>query len=310
MIIFLGDVHFKQKQPYYNSVCQLLEYLLKEYPNSILVQTGDFFDTSNPHSELIVDKAIQYLLQFKEVHIISGNHELSNRTGNPLYLLNRIDKLNVYLEPKEVLIEDEIFLMLPYLYNLKQMKELYETYDCTNGTIDYVVSHVAYPNTNFGNADEINISHIKANKFIYGHIHKPQAYDNHIIIGVPVTTRYGEHEWVKQIGVLQDDVFELREIPSFINFENLEFNEEPNSDTSILNVYNAPSVKAVIQRYKNYHIRLEGIKLINEENKITYNEQKDFLNFTLEKNFQDFCDTIEIREPVKNKIYEYFLKTN
>jgi predicted phosphodiesterase len=310
MIIFLGDVHFKQKQPYYNSVCQLLEYLLKEYPNSILVQTGDFFDTSNPHSELIVDKAIEYLLQFKEVHIISGNHELSNRTGNPLYLLNRIDKLNVYLEPKEVVIQDKNFLMLPYLYNLKQMKELYETYDCTNGTIDYVVSHVAYPDTNFGSPDEINLSHIKANKFIYGHIHKPQVYDNHIIIGVPVSTRYGEHEWVKQIGVLQDNVFELREIPSFINFENLEFNEEPNSNTSILNVYNAPSVKAVIQRYKDNHIRLEGIKLINEESKITYNEQKDFLNYSLEKNFQDFCTTTEIREPVKNKIYEYFLKTN
>jgi len=305
MIIFLGDVHFKQKQPYYNSTCELFEYLLKEYPNSTLVQTGDFFDTSNPHSELLVDKAIHYLLKFKEVHIISGNHELSNRTGNPLYLLNRIDKLNVYLEPKEVLIEDENFLMLPYLYNLKQMKELYETYDCTNGTIDYVVSHVAYPNTNFGSPDEINLSNIKAKYYIYGHIHKPQSYDNHHIIGVPITTRYGEHEWVKQIGVLQNNNFELREIPSFINFEDVDFNNEPESNTSILNVYNAPSVKAVLQKYKNYNIRLEGIKLINEENKISYNEQKDFLNFTLEKNFKDFCDTMEIRDPVKNKIFEF-----
>lgn len=306
MIVIVGDVHFKHTQPYLKKIKEFFDDLINKYPEAILIQTGDFFDTSSPHSEAVVDTALEYLLKFKEVHIVSGNHELSNRVGNPLIPLNRFNSIHIYTKPEQVIIENKSFLMLPYLYNVKSMKEQYED---MYGKYDYVVSHIAYPGTNFGAPDEINLSNIEAKAYFYGHIHEPlDKPNNHFIVGVPVSTRHGEQNWKKRIVIIDNDI-KFEYLKNYLDFETVNFNDEPISKDSILNIVNAPSVKSVIERYKGYHIRLTGILLTGEEdNKVTYNQQKEFLNFSLEKNFQEFSESLEIRSPVQSKILELFQK--
>ena len=305
MILIIGDVHWKSKQPYRKKIGEYFDWLYKTYSTATVIFTGDFFDKSNPHSEDEIDEALDYILRFPDVHIVTGNHELSSRTGNPLAPLNRIANLHIYKKPTEVELEGNKFLFLPYLYNVKRMKEQYEA--LTN-EVDYVVSHVAYPGTNRGSIDEINLSNIKAKTWFYGHIHDPKDIGNHHLVGVPNTTRHGEQDWQKRIVIIEDKQFRFENTKDFITFETINFGEEPASKDSILNVLEAPTVGSVLKRYKGYYIRPQGIKLKDEvDSKVTYNEQKQFLDFSLESNFEEFKKELEIRKPVLNKIEELFV---
>lgn len=307
-IVFIGDVHLKAKEPYMDASFQFLNYLEENHLNDVLVFTGDLFDNTFPHFELLMDRLLNSLIKFPEVYIISGNHEVfdsktTKKMGNPLALLDHVSGIRTFLNLEEIEIRGKKFLMLPYLYDVAKMKSEYEA---LNGTYDFVVCHVAYPSTNFGSMDEIDLSKIDAKVFIYGHIHEPKQISNHYILGVPVSTRHGEQVWKKELGIydLDKDEFTLKPIPNFVNYETVKFGEWPENKNSIISVKEAPSVISVLDLYKEYHIRRKGITLLDEVENVSYNEQKDFLNFTLTSNFQEFSESFDIRPIVKNKIFE------
>jgi predicted phosphodiesterase len=311
-IVFIGDVHLKSKEPYMNSSFQFLDYLEDNHLNDVLVFTGDLFDNTFPHFELLMDRLLKSLIKFPEVYIVSGNHEVfdsrtTKKMGNPLALLDHVSGIRTFLTPEEIEIRGKKFLMLPYLYDVAKMKSEYEA---LRGTYDFVVSHVAYPETNFGSLDEIDLSKIDCKIFIYGHIHEPKEIFNHYIIGVPVSTRHGEQVWKKQLGIydLENETFTLKAIPNFVNYEAIKFGEWPKDKNSIISVKDAPSVLSVLDLYKDYHVRRKGITLVDEVENVSYNEQKDFLNFTLTSNFQEFSENSDIRPAVKNKIFELLSK--
>lgn len=306
-ILNIGDIHNKTTQPYYSLNREFFEWLVKNHKNDIPVFSGDFWDTSNPHSEDLVDIFLDYLLQFPEVHIVTGNHEIGARNGNPLVPLRRIPNIHIYTEPTETTILGVKYLMLPFLYNVKEMKEKYEA--LTN-QVDYVMSHVAYPGTNFGAPDEINLSGIQAKAFFYGHIHEPMDFGNHHILGVPNTTRYGEQDWKKRMAIVNpENSYRFVSLEDFVKFEDVEFGKDPINPKAILNVKKAPSVKAVMIKYKGFHLRLQGIELEGgSTSAITYEDQKGLMNFSLENNFNEFYISLgeKPREPVVDKIKELF----
>jgi len=308
-IIIIGDQHWKNKEPYKSKTVEFFKDLQKKYLNDVLIFTGDFFDTASSHFDEVMRLAVEHLLPFSEVHIISGNHECNNkRSGNPLSLLNQFSNIKTYLEKTEVMIENKKFLMLPYLYSLKEMK----LYEQITGDYDYVVSHVAYPGTNGGASDEIDLRNIVANNFFYGHIHESQDFGNHCIIGVPLTTRYDERDWKKRIVVIENNEVNFEQLPDYITFETIKFGEEPINKNSILNITNCPSISSVRERYEDYHFRLQGIQL-NEENnsieKVSFDEQKDLLNFNLRNNFTSFLSENEQSDKrIESTILAYFSK--
>lgn len=307
-IIVIGDQHWKNKEPFKSATIEFFIDLQKKYLKDVLIFTGDFFDTASSHFDEVMRLAVEHLLPFSEVHIISGNHECNNkRVGNPLSMLNQFSNIKTYLEKTEVNIEGKKFLMLPYLYSLKELKE----YEKLTGDYDYVVSHVAYPNTNGGASDELDLSKINSKYFFYGHIHEPQDFGNHSIIGVPLTTRYDERSWKKRIVVIENDEVSFEELSDYITYETIKFGEEPKNKNSILNVINSPSVNSVRERYEGYHLRLQGIEL-NEENsveKVSYEEQKDFMNFNLLNNFKSFlAENEQSDKRIESTILGYFSK--
>lgn len=307
-IIFIGDVHLKSKQPYMDASFDFLNYIKERYPNDTLVFTGDLFDNTFPHFEMLIDRLLKVLITFPKVYIVTGNHEIfdsrtTKKMGNPLIPLNHISGIRVFTRREEIEIDGLKFLMLPYLYDVGKMKSEYES---IRGSYDFVVSHVAYPGTNFGAMDEIDLSNIDSQVFIYGHIHEPKEIKNHYIIGVPVSTRHGEQVWKKQIGIfdLDTDKFYLEPIPNFVEYETVNFGEYPKNKNSIISVRKSPSILSVLEFYEGYHIRRKGISLSEEVENVSYNQQKDFLNFSLMSNFQEFSSDFEIRAGVKNKIVE------
>lgn len=303
-LTFVGDFHLKFVEPYCSANFLFLDWLYKNHKDDVILFTGDFFDDNLPHSEFLIDQAISYLVRFPEVHIISGNHELfssrkQKKVGNPLVPLNNIPNIYTYVEPKKVTVANYEILMLPFLYNVEEMKSKYESIedDC-----DFVLNHVAYPGTNFGGNDEIDLKKIKTKHTIYGHIHKPQDFDNHVVLGVPVSTRFGEQDWEKRIAVFDGKTLKFETVPDFITYEEVDFSNEPLNQRSILDIVSAPSIKAAKEKFKGFFIR--SVSLIDEVQNVSYNEQKEFLNFTLQSNFEEFSKTFEVRENVKSKILE------
>lgn len=308
-IIIIGDQHWKNKEPYKSQTVKFFIDLQKKYLNDVLIFTGDFFDTASSHFDEVMRLAVEYLLPFSEVHIVSGNHECNNkRSGNPLALLNQFSNIKTYVEKTEVMIESKKFLMLPYLYSLKEMKK----YEEIRGEYFCVVPHVAYPNKNGGAGDEIDLSKIDSEYFIAGHLHEPFEYKNYYNLGVPLTTRYDERLFKKRIAIFENDKLNFEQLPDYITFETIKFGEEPKNKNSILNITNCPSISSVRERYEGYHFRLQGIQL-NEENnsieKVSFDEQKDLLNFNLRNNFTSFLSENEQSDKrVESTILAYFSK--
>lgn len=303
-VLIVGDLHWKEKEPYKKKIKEFLNDLYEKYPNDYIIFTGDFFDKANPHAEREIDEILEIVTKWHFVIVVTGNHEVSYKYGNILVPLQRIKNFLVcHSEPMEVIIDDYNFVLFPYLYEVNEMKK-YETFKPSR-KVDIVVAHCAYPGTNFGNKDEIDLSGIEAKHFFYGHIHQPMDFENHHIIGVPCSTRYGEQIWQKRIVRLpnkNDGSFEYIPLKEYVTFENIEFGNYPKDKDSILDIYNVPNVSLVNKKYKDYYVRFEGIRLLENEKTKTYNETKDFLNFSLENLFNVFLQENPLEKPIVERI--------
>lgn len=305
MILVIGDVHWKETSPHREGLIEFFDWLTDNYAGSTLIMTGDWLDSTSLHHENVIDTAIHKLNGFKEIHIVSGNHEISKIKGNILKPLNHINNINVYLEKTEVSIEGNTFLFLPYLPSLSQMREEYTKIKWKG---DFCISHFAYPGTNFGHSDEIDISGIDAIK-IYGHIHEHKIMsDRDINIGVPATTRFGEHVWDKKIGLIdKDKKLKLIDIPVFWTYEELNYGQKPVNAKNVLVIKKAPSVIAVNEMYKDYKVHESKIEIFRNsgnENSNNIEYTKESLNGSLLKQFRDYTDSVSdpVPEEIKSEI--------
>jgi len=163
MIIIVGDLHVKNREPFLSSICKTFEWIRDEFGSDItLIQLGDLFDTSSPHHD-IEFKIIEKLLQFRQVFILTGNHDYSKIKGNSLLPLMHHRTITVLEEATEVILEGNKYLLLPYLYS--NMKEKYEI---LQGKYDYICTHVTPCECAFG--DE-GIDLHPEGIYVHGHTH-------------------------------------------------------------------------------------------------------------------------------------------
>ena len=111
MAVVISDLHVKNKEPHLSSIKSFLNDLVVKYPNEDIIQLGDLWDSSSPFSENESD-IISILKKFKKLHVLSGNHDQSRRSGNALLHLNHHDNIVVYDKMAEVEIEGYKCLML------------------------------------------------------------------------------------------------------------------------------------------------------------------------------------------------------
>lgn len=263
-IIIISDLHLKSKEPYWNAQLEFLKWLEENFDDDFIIFTGDITDTSTPTWEVHSEFEKFLINRNNKTYIVHGNHEFSRLKGSALLSYSFLDKVCVAFDPQVHEISNIKFLLLPYLYT--DMNETYENYVWKEPD-GICVTHLAPPGTSYGHG-EVDLKNISCKTIIHGHIHIYDRFIKHdvdnIILGVPLITRNGEQYFKKQILKIDSKTknLEFIEVPEFLTIETVEYGKYPNSKKNIINVVNAPNVNSVLEKYKDYHIREEGISIV------------------------------------------------
>ena len=257
-MIVIADTHIKKIEPFYSSIKQFLEHLVETYPDEEVVQLGDLFDSSTTHADTMFD-IIALLKRFKKIHILSGNHDQSRRSGNILLPLLHHDNIFVYNEMTEVEIEGHKCLMCPWVYN---SKEVYEQV-AWNGDLAFL--HATNPEDAFGD-DGVNTDKIQAYQ-VFGHTHTSHYIsDTKIVLGVQVPSRNLEKS-CDYLYVDKEGKKDFLVPEKYFEYQDLDYGQFPENKNNILNIKKAPSFQSVWDMYKGYYVRREGIEILRTENK-------------------------------------------
>ena len=297
-MIIISDIHAKNKEPYKKAVLNFLDYCIEKYSNEIIIQLGDLFDSSNPHNSL-EKEIVERLLKFKEFHCISGNHDQSYKSGNTLEQLN-LHK-NIYIYDKETVVDIEGYscLILPYQKDMIHYNNIQKHFD-------FIFGHFMIKQEAFGN-EYVDISALNYKKMILGHIHLKRQYGDIIIPGCPITTRNLE----QNNPILQiDKDFEITEIevPEFLKIETINYGngKKTLNKDFIYNIVDAPSVKSVYEKFKEYYIRHEGIQL--KQDTVGSDVKFDFDSNNLMKYFKQFIDENKVNKEYSDIIAGYLVR--
>jgi 3',5'-cyclic AMP phosphodiesterase CpdA len=285
-----------------------MEHIFVTYADAHIVFTGDLFDDSSPNWE-VYQLFLKYASKHKkEIHIVHGNHEWSRIKGSAIIPLNNFNNIFVHSEPTFRKIDNTEFFFMPYMYSKEKIADANKL----TGSCDYIVSHITPLKYSFGY--EVIKLQVKPRKLhIYGHIHVSDEYvDNDgvncLLVSVPQTTREGEQKEEKRL-IAIDENNEYRKIPLpiFMDIETIQYGDTPKDKRNYINVLNAPSVKAVMNQYKDYYIRKSGIQVARSDQE---NQEKISLNFSddIVKKFQDWSQKANIPAEVSSRAVHYLQK--
>lgn len=251
-MIILGDLQADEKQPHRQAVLNLFDWLYEKYPNEIIVQVGDFFDSSACPND-VRDEVLEKILRFKEFHILTGNHDKSSKSKNILLPFRHHKNIFIYNNIQEVEIDYHKCLMIPYQRSVEKVKE-YEKYKFEG---DIIFSHFFHPKKSFNNVEAIDLSNMKAKYYIYGHDHTYATIGNHIITGCIIPASQGQIN--NSLIRIHHKELSYIEHPIWFEYEDVVYGEQPKSKNNIINIKNAPSIDSCYDLYKDYYIRDEGI---------------------------------------------------
>ena len=308
LFLFFGDWHITDKDDliYFKGHLKLMRWLEEQYnlSNTIFIQAGDLFDKDVIHHEDVMSPTIDFLLKFKECHLIQGNHD-KDKKGSILAPLSKHLSLNVYSSFQETLIDSFSFGMFPHFYDYED-NHLYED----NETIyDFRVIHRHPKGFNAGKEETAFKVHAKYATF-YGHYHEPKGE----AIGIPQTTREGEQNWKKRFFEFdtETEILTEREAPVFFTIQTISYGEKIYNKDYLYNVIEAPSKKVVKEKYPDVKIRRNGIKLIDRKKDSTEirleGSKKLKLNNFYDKWKNEFGDTV--RGEVLDELELQFQRTS
>ena len=307
-ILIISDIQAYRKEPYWFGIQKLFEeYLIPNYKDYILVHGGDFYEISHPHAE-IRKKMTEYILNFKEVHTILGNHDISQIKGSGIEELKLHKNIFVYDKLSEVIIENLKCLMIPFSNKISIIEDYNKN---LKGKYDLVFSHWTPKLYSFG-SNYLDLKNIIANIGIFiAHIHIPKNYkeydNNNYIIGTPQPTREGEQNFKPRIFLIEDNKLREEKLPIYVSIKNIEYGQLPENKDWIYNIKNAPSFQAVNDMYKDYYVRKEGITIKREENEIEFeNSEKE--NKSLQEEFKVYSIEKGVSKEIINCCLEYLNK--
>jgi DNA repair exonuclease SbcCD nuclease subunit len=202
-VAFLGDIHIGCRQDsqifaehhirFFEE--QFIPYLLKNKINRI-VQFGDIFDRRKFVNFQILDmwkrRVFDVLRENQiEVNIIVGNHDVAykntNDVNSPILLLSEYENIFVYTEPTEVMFDDTMALLVPWI-NSSNEKEVAQAVKKTKAQLCFGHFEFAGFQMDKGYTVEsgLDVSHYKKFSEVYsGHYHH-RSNDGHVFyLGIP-----------------------------------------------------------------------------------------------------------------------------
>lgn len=288
MLVFIGDLHLKDDEPFLSSAIKLFQYLDERFPEDELFFVGDITDSSAPHWE-VFSLLSEFLKNRKQTStILGGNHDYSKVKGSVLKGLQHINNVRIILEPLMLNYGRCTIFCLPFSYG--NMKERYEA---LTGNYDYIITHTTPSQLAFGNE---GIDYKLKGTYIHGHIHVASKYrftddlgNAHFILGVPFPTRFGEQDYQYNLFKMDEQGnIQLDGLPYFHSYETVKFGEQPTNRNNILNVIDAPDANSVYEEYKGFYIRDDGIEL-KRSGMDTEDKSFVFDAVTVKDKFKTFC---------------------
>ena len=299
--IVIGDVHIKDHKWWRDYAHPLFFQWLSEIEANHYIFTGDFFDNTSPNWTTW-GMAIELVSNLKgQVHIIQGNHEISNLKGNILpSFKTSVPNLEIYTEPTHVMITDMDFLMAPFLNGSRT--KMIEYYNTLEDECDVIVAHVSPVGFNYGQ-EETDFPLVKTKWKCFGHIHNP----NEDIVGVPVSTREGERGSKRVFGFKDGKRFEIP-VPNFIEYVDVDYSDSIEVIPGrILNIKNAPSLQEAISKFSDHWIRTEGTTLLRTESDYKVSTVEDLsLVMADPKSFLHYANEDGISKEVIDRCLEAF----
>lgn len=311
-IVFVGDLHFRDQEPYYEAGLRFIDWFESQDFNNeenVLVQLGDVTHNSILNGRVVRMFLNRFLenLKFKQVYILQGNHDVDNKSKTSvLEPMKDISGVTVIDEPTVVDIEGVEFLCMPHLISSDMNKIYADVYSYLGIDGDpkrVVLTHVADESqTLFGKY--IDLSYLKEKRRISGHVHKASAN----YIGTPFHQRYDEREERSKVVVYENGEYQDRFVHPIIQFVSVKYGEDIDSIESIpvLDITDAPSIDAAHERYKDYFIR--KVFLSEETDSILKTTTQESDEMTLIDYFNEFAQDRNLTDFESTKVIEKIQK--
>lgn len=237
--LVVGDQHFKLDLSYADYIPDrreaekraVFETIHKAAEDcEIVVLLGDNLHARHNHSS-VIKAFVDFLLGFgdKELHIISGNHEVYDGSSTALDFLREIglsQKWNIYTRPEHSYLGGRQVTFLPYQTNAalgansfeEAREKILEAVTHPNKDVLFHHHTVSGMKTLGGMTDLFNEAVLPREKLeetykliLGGHIHQPSQVGNTHIVGSLFTADMGETE--KRVVKLDLETLEVESIP-------------------------------------------------------------------------------------------------
>jgi len=323
-VAFLSDLHFGVR----NGSTEWLEIQLSYIRNFFiptirlhkverLIISGDVFDNRQSINIYIYNKVLDLFIEltkeFKDIHIIVGNHDINNKTTNNINsvnLLRLINNVHVYTEPN--IVDD--FVFMPWanhqehilLQGIKPEK--------------YLVMHTDIKSLHFNKFAKINdgvdINTLSDYKYVFnGHIHYTQELGNIVMLGSPYHLSRNDLDNKKYIYILDTSNDKLLKIentysPKFIQMDLFDLFEYSLADAK--NIFNNNFIYLTIDNTIQYNSILNNIigelnnsrniKLVYYENAKTTVEISLNNTWSIDNIIKEYINSLDISDADKQNV--------
>ena len=307
-IVFVGDLHFRDQEPYHTAGIKFIEWFESQEFNregNTLVQLGDVTHNSILNGRIVRMFMNRFFknLKFDMSYIIQGNHDVDNKSKSSiLEPLKDISGIEVVDQPCVITIEGKEFLCLPHLMeNMKKIYEdLYSYLELEGDPNRIVIGHIADESqTLFGKF--IDLSYLKEKKRILGHVHK--RMDNYL--GTPFKQRYDERNENNRILIMEGDEISEIPTPSIVEFVTVKYGDDVIHSGMIpyIDVVEAPGVEPAHEMYEKFFIRKVSLKE-SDDSIFRYSEGSDSDEKTIIDYFNEFAEEKQLSEFESTKIID------
>jgi hypothetical protein len=269
-IVVVGDLHLQPKTniPKHGQVLEFLSWLFNDSTlnteDSVLLLLGDLVETMDDPAELL-EIYIDYFLnksKFSKIGIMKGNHD-ENMNSSFTSALRPLHNVQIIETITELTITGINCLFLPYYDHTKignsyppmneyySSKEIIEKFGAT--TYDYTYHHVEDELTHYSKKF-CDLSWIKSNNWLCGHIHTETITQGGRILGAPIFNSSSESDKIPYIAKIDTNTkkYELIKVPIYLSYHTINYPEnivKPDTKYSLWTVNNSLDKNETIKYY-------------------------------------------------------------
>ncbi|MDR0675547.1 MAG: hypothetical protein LBF97_00705 [Elusimicrobiota bacterium] len=235
MILFSSDWHLNDKQPIHNTIIlNYMNYLqdyMKENDIKNFVFGGDLIHNSNKINYHTFVPVFKKFLEWKDIGIksifIIGNHDQLAKDNSLLELLEPLGK--VIIKPETISIDGIDYDFCPYTENVEDLPNNSEVLFSHLDVKDFYFNKVKQSDNEYFTQESFH----NYSLLISGHFHRQQTGGKVVYVGSPNQLNFNEEGEKKYFCVINDNEYNLVEIPNTVDYITIDLNNFKSYDRDI-----------------------------------------------------------------------------